>query len=83
MLGARFFVGLWPESLDAEGVANPEFYEKGNVACYPPEADFLVQSRLHPDQVSDYAEFVRRRDTYDTTQARFSAFRRWPASVTA
>ncbi len=76
-------VGLWPESVDAEGVANPEFYEKGNVACYPPEADFLVQSRLHPEQVSDYAEYVRRRETYDHTQARFSAFRRWPASVTA
>lgn len=71
-------VGLWPESLDAEGVANPDFYEKGNVACYPPEADFLVHSKLHPEQVTDYAEYVRRRETYDRTQARFSAFRRWP-----
>lgn len=74
-------VGLWPESLDAEGVANPEFYEKGNVACYPPEADFLVHSNQRPAEVTDYAEYVRRRETYDRTQPRFSAFRRWPASV--
>lgn len=74
-------VGLWPESLDAEGVADPEFYEKGNVACYPPEADFLVHSNQRPAEVTDYAEYVRRRETYDRTQPRFSAFRRWPASV--
>ncbi|MCC6415355.1 MAG: phytanoyl-CoA dioxygenase family protein, partial [Opitutaceae bacterium] len=74
-------VGLWPETLDAEGNANPDFYEKGNVACYPPEADFLVHSVKHADEVTDYAEYVRRRETYDRTNAKFSAFRRWPASV--
>ncbi|MDB6167792.1 MAG: hypothetical protein JWM88_656 [Verrucomicrobia bacterium] len=74
-------VGLWPESLDADGKADDAFYEKGNVACYPPEADFLVGSRLTPERVTTYAEFARRRETYDRTQPNFSAFRRWPAQV--
>lgn len=74
-------VGLWPETIDAEGNADAAFYEKGNVACYPPEADFLVHSRLHPEQVTDYAEYVRRRETYDRAKPNFSAFRRWPESV--
>ena len=74
-------VGLWPESLDAAGKADEAFYEKGNVACYPPEADFLVSSKLTPELVTDYAEYAKRRETYDRTQANFSAFRRWPAQV--
>ncbi len=74
-------VGLWPETVDAAGNANPEFYEKGNVACYPPEADFLVASRKTPELVTDYAEYARRRETFDRVQPNFSAFRRWPASV--
>jgi len=76
-------VGLWPETLDAEGNANPEFYEKGNIACYPPEADFLVYSATRPDEVTDYAEYVKRRETYDTTKPNFSVIRRWPESVSA
>lgn len=75
-------VGLWPESHDEAGNANPEFYEKGSVACYPPEADFLVHSVKHPEDVTDYAEYVKRRETYDRTNANFSAFRRWPALAT-
>lgn len=74
-------VGLWPEVLDDEGHAAPEFYEKVNVACYPPEADFLVHSERNPEAVTDYAEYVRRREAYDRTLSNFSAFRRWPASV--
>ncbi len=70
-------VGLWPESIDAAGKADPAFYEKVNVACYPPEADFLVHSRKTPEAVTDYAEFVRRREVYDRAQASFSAYRRW------
>lgn len=74
-------VGLWPEVLDAEGNAEPEFYEKGNVACYPPEADFLVYSEKTPEAVTDYAEYVKRREAYDRTKPNFSAFRRWPESA--
>ncbi len=39
------------------------------MACYPPEADFVVQSRLHPEAVADYATFVRRREAFEATRA--------------
>ncbi len=74
-------VGLWPKTIDAEGNADAEFYKKGNIACYPPEADFLVSSAKKPQQVTDYAEYARRRETYDKTKPNFSVFRRWPASI--
>ena len=74
-------VGMWPELIDENGKADDEFYEKINVACYPPEADFLVHSEKHPELVTDYAEYVKRRETYDRTTATFSAFRRWPESA--
>lgn len=74
-------VGLWPATLDAEGKADAEFYEKGNVACYPPEADFLVSSTRNPDKVSNYAEYARRRETYDRTKPLFPPVRQWPPSV--
>ena len=74
-------VGLWPETIDAEGNADAAFYEKGNIACYPPEADFLVSSKKTPKLVTDYAEYARRRETYDKTKPNFSVFRRWPAIV--
>lgn len=73
-------VGLWPESIGADGKADDAFYEKVNVACYPPEADFLVHSSRTPDAVTHYAEYVRRREVYDRTQAKFSAYRRWSSS---
>ena len=73
-------VGLWPKTLDAEGNANPEFYEQGTVACYPPEADFLVSSAKSPKVVSDYKEYARRRETYDLIKPKFPPVRRWPAS---
>ncbi|MFI5355867.1 MAG: phytanoyl-CoA dioxygenase family protein [Opitutales bacterium] len=72
-------VGVWPKKLDAEGLAEPEFYEKANIACYPPEADFLVHSVKHPKKVTDYKEYVKRRDTYDRTKPNFPPIRKWPA----
>ena len=74
-------VGLWPESIGVDGRADEAFYEKVNVACYPPEADFLVHSRKTPEAVTDYAEYVRRREVYDQTQSKFSAYRRWPSGL--
>ncbi|MBI5094716.1 MAG: phytanoyl-CoA dioxygenase family protein [Candidatus Hydrogenedentes bacterium] len=49
--------------LDGESVPSPE---RGvPVACYPPEADFLVRSRLRPHAVvTDPAEFQRLRTTH-------------------
>ena len=74
-------VGLWPEAVNDQGEANPEFYAKGNIACYPPEADFLVASRQHPEQVADYTAYARRREVFDQVKPNFSAFRRWPESA--
>ena len=76
-------VAAWPQTIDAEGRADEAFYEKGNVACYPPEADFLVHSKKNPAAVTDYQEYVRRRETYDRIKTGFSAYRRWPNSVEA
>jgi ectoine hydroxylase-related dioxygenase (phytanoyl-CoA dioxygenase family) len=75
-------VGLWPETIDATGQADTAFYEKVNVACYPPEADFLVHSKKTPEAVTNYAEFVRRRAVYDQTKSTFSAYGRWKQSAT-
>ncbi len=76
-------VGLEPAVIAEDGTADPAFYEKVNVACYPPEADFLVSSRKAPEQVTDYAEYARRREIYDRTKTSFSAYRRWPGKMSA
>ncbi|HRI82496.1 MAG TPA: phytanoyl-CoA dioxygenase family protein [Opitutaceae bacterium] len=72
-------VGLEPAHVDAAGRADPDFYEKVNVACYPPDADIVVQSRKHPERVIDYQEYVRLREIYDHTEPRFAEVRAWPA----
>lgn len=71
-------VGLEPEAIDAEGHADAKFYEEVNVACYPPEADFIVHSRAHPESVVDYSEYVRLRDVYARTVPSFAEVRQWP-----
>ncbi|MCL4507797.1 MAG: phytanoyl-CoA dioxygenase family protein [Chloroflexi bacterium] len=53
-------VGLWP---NAE--ADEDELQEFQMACYPPEADFVVQSKLHPESVTDYAGFVRRREAFE------------------
>lgn len=75
-------VGLEPAGHDAEGRAEPDFYTKVSVACYPPEADFLVRSRRHPELVTNYDEYKRRRELYDRTKTDFSAYRRWREPAT-
>ena len=76
-------VGLWPRTLDDDGNADAEFYKKGTVACYPPEADFLVNSAKTPHLVTNYGEYARRRETYDRTKPIFPPVRRWPALAEA
>ncbi|MDB6127098.1 MAG: phytanoyl-CoA dioxygenase family protein [Verrucomicrobia bacterium] len=71
-------VGLEPATLDADGHADAAFYEQVNVACYPPEADFVVHSREHPEKVVDYAEYVRMREVFARTQPTFAEVRVWP-----
>lgn len=82
-VGAPSNVGLWPKTLDADGNADADFYKQGTVACYPPEADFLVSSQKSPKVVSDYKEYARRRETYDRVKPNFPPVRRWPASEPA
>ncbi len=74
-------VAAWPAAINADGRADTAFYEQGNIACFPPEADFLVHSRANPDAVTNYAEFVRRRETYDRIKTGFAPIRDWPTLV--
>ncbi|MBS0631931.1 MAG: phytanoyl-CoA dioxygenase family protein [Verrucomicrobia bacterium] len=71
-------VGIEPATLDAAGHADPAFYENVNVACYPPDADFVVRSAAHPERVVNYPEYVRLRELYDRTLPSFAEVRQWP-----
>jgi len=71
-------VGLEPAALDAAGRADDAFYAEVNVACYPPDADFLVQSRARREKVITYPEYVRLRDVFDRTLPSFAEVRAWP-----
>src|SRR4029453_17625261 len=57
-------VGLWPSA-----EAGEEALEPFQVACYPPEADFMVQSKLHPEKVADYETFMQRREAFERVKA--------------
>lgn len=67
--------GLWP-SLDDHDDEESDYAKNINIACYPPEADFLVQSRKNPEFVVTYEEFVRRREHYDNVRIPYPP-RRW------
>jgi hypothetical protein len=57
--GAPNNAGLWPLSEHEEQPTDLQ------MACYPPEADFVVQSREYPERVADYATFVQRREAFE------------------
>ena len=71
-------VAALPVTIDDAGKADPAFYDKVQIACYPPEADFVVSSRKKPAAVSDYADFVRRRETFDRIKTGYAPIRVWP-----
>lgn len=71
-------VGIEPVSIDERGRADPEFYERVNIACYPPDADCVVMSRANPERVIDYENYVRLRTLYDRTEPAFAEVRAWP-----
>lgn len=48
-----------PEEFDAEA-------DSMTVACYPPEGDFVVRSRQRPETVHSYAQYVERRQRYES-----------------
>ena len=68
-----------PQSWDASGKADSAFYKDIAVACYPPEADFLVSSEQHPEKVVDYLAYVKRREDYDKATVSLKEKRTWPA----
>ena len=76
-------VGVWPGPLDAQGHAGPEFYRAVNVACYPPEADFIVRSRKNSGAVSNYFDYARRREAYEQMTPKSGILRHWPHSSAA
>ncbi|MFV1981294.1 MAG: phytanoyl-CoA dioxygenase family protein, partial [Rhodothermia bacterium] len=47
--------GLWPDQSEDDRQENIQ------IACYPPEADFVVRSEADPQSVVDFGGFVRRR----------------------
>lgn len=51
---------LWPDQSEIDGQKNIQ------IACYPPEADFLVRSEAEPGSVVDFEGFVRRREAFES-----------------
>ncbi len=52
-------LGLWPDRSETDMAENVQ------IACYPPEADFLVRSETNPGAVVDYDGFIERRVAYE------------------
>lgn len=51
---------LWP------GEDSGQATENIRIACYPPEADFVVRSEENPEGVTDFEHFVERRAHFET-----------------
>ena len=52
-------VGLWPGQNEVDWDRNVQ------IACYAPEADFVVRSQSDPASVVDYDGFVKRREAFE------------------
>lgn len=52
--------GLWPDIDKEQDI-------KINMACYPPEADFIVHSKEDPSQECTYEDFKQRRITFENS----------------
>jgi phytanoyl-CoA hydroxylase len=66
-------VGLWPAE-EATGAGELAPFQ---MACYPPEADFVVQSKRHPESVTDYDSFVKRRAAFEAVKSIAYPKRSW------
>jgi phytanoyl-CoA hydroxylase len=73
----RYQAASVPSNVDLLPAADRELPAEINMACYPPEADFVVQSRTHPERVADFAAFVSRRQAWDDTKGISSPKRGW------
>jgi phytanoyl-CoA hydroxylase len=76
-------IGLMPAKIDEGGSPDAEFAEKVQIACYPPDADFVVRSPSDPSAVTTYDEYVQRRQTYERIKGGPVGTNRWPALATA
>jgi hypothetical protein len=47
------------------------------MACYPPEADFVIRSREHPERVADWPQFEHRRRAYNESRQLRGPRRGW------
>ena len=47
------------------------------MACYPPEADFVVQSRRDPARVASYETYLERRNHFDRVRQKAYPQRHW------
>jgi hypothetical protein len=72
-------VGVEPTTIDDDGHADQQFHEQVNVACYPPEADFVILSQEHPERAVDYDDYIRLRALYSRTKPAYPEVRAWPA----
>lgn len=72
-----------PQDIDEGGNPDSEFAEKVQIACYPPDADFVVRSPKDPTAVTTYDEYVERRLTYEKLKGGPVGTNRWPALATA
>jgi ectoine hydroxylase-related dioxygenase (phytanoyl-CoA dioxygenase family) len=67
----RWSIDLRYQSADSPNNAfqEPEDFnpnaEPYQIACYPPEGDFVVRSKARPESVTSYEEFQRRRLRYE------------------
>ena len=57
-----------PNNVDFVPDPGPEYDQSVNVACYPPEADFVVMSRKDPRRETSYEAFRQRRMAFDQSE---------------
>ncbi len=75
-------IGMMPAEIDEEGMPDSEFSEKVQIACYPPDADFVVRSLEDPSAVTTYDEYVERRITYERVKGGPVGTNRWTSLAT-
>lgn len=64
-------VGQMPEQIDLDGPAV-------ELACYPPEADFVLRSEAHPEKVMrDWKQLKKLRDNYNVRAQQMHVAERW------
>ena len=76
-------IGLMPTKITKRGRPDAAFSKKVQIACYPPDADFVVRSVTDPSSVTTYDEYVQRRQTYEQITGGPVGTNRWPALATA